>query len=49
MKSRYYLKCKVKPQTQLPKDDPSITIPPNIQIFREKLLSTNGKRVYENF
>ena len=45
-KSRYNPKYKIKLQNQIPKDITSTNLPPNLQSFKDKLLSGNGFVVY---
>ena len=45
-KSRYNPKYKIKLQNQILKDNKSTNLPPNLQSFKDKLLSGNGFVVY---
>ena len=46
-KSRYIPKYKIKIQNQIPKDKKPTNLPPNLQSFKDKLLSGNGFIVYK--
>ena len=46
-KSRYNPNYKIKLQNQIPKDKKSNNLTPNLQSFKDKLLSGNGFVVYK--
>ena len=46
LKSGYSPKYKYKSQTIIPKIDPSISVPSNLQNFQEKIISGNSFLVY---
>ena len=46
-KSRYNPKYKIKPQTKSSKDNTSSNLPPNLQSFKQKILSGSGFKTYK--
>ena len=49
IKSRYKARYKIKSKTEMLKPDTSLTLPSNIQNFKQKLLSGNGFITYKKF
>ena len=47
IKSRYKPKYKLKSQNQISKQNTFNNLPPNLQNFKQKLLSGNGFIIYE--
>ena len=45
-KSKYNPKYKTKLQNQIPKDNKSPNLPPNLQSFKDKFISGNGFFVF---
>ena len=49
IRSRFNPKYKIKSTIEMFKPDTSHTLPPNIQSFKQKLLSGNGSITYKYF